>query len=249
MRDASAELSKTDPSAFLALILAFGAGLRRGEIDRLLWRQVDVSAGAIHLHVTEAGGLKSADSTGVVAIDETLAEILRGFRAWSSGEYVIDAGHDEGENSSKTHMVAPVSLPIDVRSSDQMASRPRHFWPEPASHVEERGRIDHRDAVRNLRGEPILAPCRHRNHRAILCRPQDTDDRGHDRDYAAEERFRDSGAVKKDRLSKNIFRSGRFFTTLVSRWKITAFSKSFSGKVLAFHKPLIPNVCIFSAHE
>ena len=55
-------------------ILALGAGLRRGEIDRLLWRQVDTVAGIIHVEVTEAGGLKSADSHGAVHIDETLAD-------------------------------------------------------------------------------------------------------------------------------------------------------------------------------
>ncbi len=98
MRDASAELSNDDPGAFLTLILALGAGLRRGEIDRLLWRQVDCTTGVIHVHVTEAGGLKSADSTGAVHIDETLAEILRGFRARASGEYVIEADGNLSQN-------------------------------------------------------------------------------------------------------------------------------------------------------
>ncbi len=89
MRAASMELSKSDPDAFLALLLALGGGLRRGEIDRLLWRQVDCQTGTIHLHATEAGGLKSADSTGVVATDPTLATILQGFKARATGEYVI----------------------------------------------------------------------------------------------------------------------------------------------------------------
>ena len=51
-------LSGSDPEAFKALLLAVGAGLRRGEIDRLLWRQIDFNAGVIHVETTEAGGLK-----------------------------------------------------------------------------------------------------------------------------------------------------------------------------------------------
>jgi integrase len=79
----------------LALILALGAGLRRGEIDKLLWRQIDCQTGTVHVHVTEAGGLKSADSTGAVAIDPTLASVLQGYRARATGAYVI--GGDDSE--------------------------------------------------------------------------------------------------------------------------------------------------------
>ena len=98
MSAASAELAETDPDAFLALVLALGAGLRRGEIDRLLWRQVDTVAGVIHVHVTEVGGLKSADSTGAVAIDPTLASVLQGFKARATGAYVIGGDDSEPEN-------------------------------------------------------------------------------------------------------------------------------------------------------
>ena len=98
MRAASAELAETDPDAFLALVLALGAGLRRGEIDRLLWRQVDSVTGIVHVQVTEVGGLKSADSAGAVAIDPTLASVLQGFKARSTGAYVIGGDDSEPEN-------------------------------------------------------------------------------------------------------------------------------------------------------
>jgi integrase len=70
---ARADLGEANPEAFKILLLALGAGLRRGEIDRLLWRQIDLDGGEIHVEVTEAGGLKSADSTAKVAIDEPSA--------------------------------------------------------------------------------------------------------------------------------------------------------------------------------
>lgn len=81
-----------DPEAFKALLLALGAGLRRGEIDRLLWRQVDFNAGVIHVETTEAGGLKTEDSAGDVPIDSAMISLLRGFRARTQGQFVIEEG-------------------------------------------------------------------------------------------------------------------------------------------------------------
>ena len=86
---ASAELAESDPGAFLALLLALGSGLRRAEIDRLLWRQVHPDA--IHVEITEVSSLKSVDSHGAVAIDSTLSSILQGFRARAKSEYVIES--------------------------------------------------------------------------------------------------------------------------------------------------------------
>jgi integrase len=83
-------LADRDPEPFKILLLALCAGLRRSEIDRLLWRQVDLDAGEIRIEVTEAGGLKTADSAGTVAIDSTLCGILRGFKARARSQYVIE---------------------------------------------------------------------------------------------------------------------------------------------------------------
>jgi integrase len=92
LQAASGELSEADPEAFKALLLALGAGLRRGEIDRLLWRQIDFNTGVIHIETTEAGGLKSSDSAGDVPIDERLSLIMQGFRARALGQYVLEEG-------------------------------------------------------------------------------------------------------------------------------------------------------------
>jgi integrase len=81
------------------LVLALGAGLRRGEIDRLLWRQVDLKAGVIHIEATEAGDLKTEDSAGEVAIDATLCGILEGFKARTTSQYVIDGLESETASS------------------------------------------------------------------------------------------------------------------------------------------------------
>ena len=92
LESARKQLSESDPEAFKVLLVALGAGLRRGEIDRLLWRQVDFAAGVIHVETTEAGGLKTEDSAGDVPIDLAMTSLLRGFRAKARGQYVIEEG-------------------------------------------------------------------------------------------------------------------------------------------------------------
>jgi integrase len=99
LQAATVSLSESDPEAFKALLLAIGAGLRRGEIDKLLWRQVDFKAGAIHVETTEAGALKSEDSAGSVPISEAFLAILRGCYAKANGPFVI--GGRVGETDSR----------------------------------------------------------------------------------------------------------------------------------------------------
>jgi integrase len=74
------------------LFLPWGRVFGRGEVDRLLWRQVDFAAGVIHIEATEAGGLKTEDSAGAVSIDVGLISLLCGFRAKARGQYVIEGG-------------------------------------------------------------------------------------------------------------------------------------------------------------
>jgi integrase len=78
---AHSELAKTNSQAFLAFLLAIGAGLRRGEIDGLCWHQVDTRKGIIRVEVTDQAGLKTSDSQGEVDVDEDLCKLLQGFKA------------------------------------------------------------------------------------------------------------------------------------------------------------------------
>jgi integrase len=95
-----AAVDELDPDTLKVLLLALCVGLRRGEIDRLLWRQVDFDRGLIRIEVTEVGALKTEDSAGTVQIDEELAALLRGFRAKAKSEYVIEGGQGEGGSVS-----------------------------------------------------------------------------------------------------------------------------------------------------
>ena len=86
------ELAEKDSPAFLTVLLALAAGLRKGEIDTLSWHQVDFGKGIIRIEHTDTANLKSADSRGEVPIDASVVELLRGFRARATGAFVIEGG-------------------------------------------------------------------------------------------------------------------------------------------------------------
>ena len=90
LQEAHRELAKSDPPAFLAMLLALSAGLRKGEIDSLQWHQVDFNRQLIRVESTDSASLKTADSRDEVAIDENTVAILRGFHAKKKGHFVID---------------------------------------------------------------------------------------------------------------------------------------------------------------
>ena len=101
LNQAKDELAQRDSPAFLVMLLALSAGLRKGEIDTLCWHQVDFHRALIRVENTETASLKSVDSRGEVPIDESVVVLLRGFRARATGAFVIEA---DGESSSGPKM-------------------------------------------------------------------------------------------------------------------------------------------------
>jgi integrase len=99
LRKAQTDLATSEPEAFLVILLALAAGLRRGEIDRLFWRQVDFDGGRVIVEESEAGSLKSEESRGAVPVDPRTVEILRGFHAKAQGQFVIESTAGAGEAS------------------------------------------------------------------------------------------------------------------------------------------------------
>jgi integrase len=86
------ELAENDSPAFLVVLIALAAGLRKGEIDTLCWHQIDFKRGVIRVEHTDTASLKSADSRGEVPIDARVVELLRGFHARATGAFVIEGG-------------------------------------------------------------------------------------------------------------------------------------------------------------
>ena len=92
LRLAGAELAGKQPEAFKIMVLALCCGLRKREIDALLWSQVDLDGGLIRIEATEHFRPKSDDSADDVDIDPELLALLRGWKARATGEFVIEGG-------------------------------------------------------------------------------------------------------------------------------------------------------------
>jgi integrase len=90
-RQAREELAPTDAGAYVAFLLALGAGLRKSEIDGLEWRHIPFTKGAIIIEPTEYRGLKSQESAAEVQIDPLLAEELRKFKPAGEPLFVIES--------------------------------------------------------------------------------------------------------------------------------------------------------------
>jgi len=73
------------------LLLALLAGLRFNEIDKLLWRQVDLERAVIRIETTEYFRPKTEEAAGDVPIDPELVATLRGWKAKATGPFVIEA--------------------------------------------------------------------------------------------------------------------------------------------------------------
>ncbi|MGA2247398.1 MAG: tyrosine-type recombinase/integrase [Verrucomicrobiota bacterium] len=79
VRQAKKELSK-DPPAYIAVLLALGAGLRRGEIQNLRWRRVDKERGRILIQATGGWSPKTGESEQPVHVSGGLLVELEQFR-------------------------------------------------------------------------------------------------------------------------------------------------------------------------
>jgi integrase len=94
------ELRDADSDVYLALLLAIGAGLRKGEIDSLRWEQVDFARQTLRLEISEYADLKTEESADEVEIDEALAGELRAQMSRARGPFVIESGRPARTSST-----------------------------------------------------------------------------------------------------------------------------------------------------
>lgn len=102
-RDAVDELAEHDTEMFKVFLLAISGGLRRGEIDTLLWEQLDAKDGRIIIETTDRFDPKSEESSATVELDREVATILQGYRARATGDYVIESARESKPNATYSY--------------------------------------------------------------------------------------------------------------------------------------------------
>lgn len=75
--------------AFKVLVLGLCAGLRRGEIDRLLWSQVDFDRSLIVVEATDCFAPK-ANSAGEIPIDQEIVKLMKNWKKSATGRFVVE---------------------------------------------------------------------------------------------------------------------------------------------------------------
>lgn len=120
--------SSLDDEEMKVFILAVACGLRRGEIDSLLWRQVDFDQGLIRVERTEFADLKSSSSAGDIPLDLEILAMFRGWRAKAEGEFVIEAGKPRKAVKQRAYRSGKVfkSLIEWLRDHGVTAQKPLH---------------------------------------------------------------------------------------------------------------------------
>ena len=87
----SPELASSRQQQFKILLLAIMVGLRKNEIDKLLWEQIDLQRGIIRIEATAYFRPKTEEAAAAIHIDDEIRTILQGYRAKAKGKFVIEA--------------------------------------------------------------------------------------------------------------------------------------------------------------
>jgi len=88
--------------AFKVLVLGLCAGLRRGEIDSLLWSQVNLKESHIVVKATDCFSPKS-NSIRKVPIDAEFVRLLKQWNTKSTGRFVVEGVVPKIESDSHHH--------------------------------------------------------------------------------------------------------------------------------------------------
>ena len=88
---------------FKILLLGLGCGLRRKEIDNLLWENVNFKNRTISIKLTEYAGTKTATSNRIVDVDPTIFKLLRKYFRTETGAFVIQSKVKPKLNATYDH--------------------------------------------------------------------------------------------------------------------------------------------------
>lgn len=91
---ANETLAKDYPIVYAIFVLALFAGLRRGEIDGLMWNAIDWERRVIKIRPTIYNDLKTDSSVGDVPVEKEVIDLLAQIRNTYGGEFVIPSAND-----------------------------------------------------------------------------------------------------------------------------------------------------------
>lgn len=88
---AETELAEQHAEEYKIFLLSLFAGLRRNEIDKLLWESVDWAKNEIVIMPHHFFEVKTETSAGVIPVDPGLLKILADYRETATGSFVIES--------------------------------------------------------------------------------------------------------------------------------------------------------------
>jgi len=80
MQSAIEELRYKEPEIWIVFLLGFGAGLRRREIDKLLWQQVDIENRRIWIKTTKCFRPKAKNSEYFVDVSQAVMNEIKAYQ-------------------------------------------------------------------------------------------------------------------------------------------------------------------------
>ncbi|MDF1659996.1 MAG: tyrosine-type recombinase/integrase [Verrucomicrobiales bacterium] len=102
LTDARKELEKDQPEQYKAFLLALVCGLRRGEIDHLLWESFDFDRKILHIQNTRYHELKTEDSAGEIDLSGEVNGAFKALHKRATGKFVIESDHEPHRADSGT---------------------------------------------------------------------------------------------------------------------------------------------------
>lgn len=95
LADAAArELPSEHPEAFKIFLLALFCGLRRNEIDKLLWSAVDLDKGTLRIEINPYFTPKASSSLGEVFLEPEVSAHFKRAKKLARSEFVIESPND-----------------------------------------------------------------------------------------------------------------------------------------------------------
>ncbi len=129
LKNAKTELQANDVEAWKIVLLALGAGLRRGEIDSLQWGQVDFKNSLVRIHSHGNFEVKTQASEAKVYVDQGLLDELKKYHTEGDTGFVVAPKMKPAATSAKQYYRCELvfkKVTAWLRTQGVKANKPLH---------------------------------------------------------------------------------------------------------------------------